>query len=191
MKGKGYIGYFGLEDWWIYEFTEEERLYMDEKYDRDDWESHQLTQADISYVSIPVTTWLNGLLSFFRRKEDKSIAERIHKKIDELGEIQPIDKPGYYKGRHFTTWVDDVKELKRSGNIDQAEILLVELVKATEAEVGGVAPWYYEELAKIYRNQKTYDKEIEILERFANQRHSPGKKTTRLLERLNKAKYYQ
>ena len=38
----------------------------------------------------------------------------------------------------------------------------------------GVAPWYYEQLAIIYRKRKDYLKEIEVLERFAKQKHAPG-----------------
>ena len=51
------------------------------------------------------------------------------------------------------------------------EKLLFALIKTLEdesiVENFGVAPWYYEELAKIYRKQKEYAREIAILERFA------------------------
>jgi len=40
--------------------------------------------------------------------------------------------PGYYNGRHFTTYVSDVNNLKKSGKVEEAERLLLELVKATE-----------------------------------------------------------
>jgi hypothetical protein len=113
------------------------------------------------------------------------------KKIDKL-EKHPIHRPGYYNGRHFTTYVTDVKRLKKAGKLNELEKLLLELIAATEAESAtegwGVAPWYYEELAKIYRKKKEYSKEVNILERFAKQRHAPGVKPPRLLERLNKAK---
>lgn len=67
-----------------------------------------------------------------------------------------------------------------------------ELIKAVEAESRaekwGVAPWYYEQLAIIYRKRKDYLKEIEVLERFAKQKHAPGASTPKLLERLEKAR---
>jgi len=82
--------------------------------------------------------------------------------------------------------------LKKKGAIEEAENLLIELVNATEAEANagnsGVAPWYYEELAKIYRKCKDYKREVAILERYANQKHAPGEKPAQLLERLVKAK---
>jgi hypothetical protein len=63
---------------------------------------------------------------------------------------------------------------------------------ATEAESIkekiGVAPWYYGELAILYRKHKEYPKEVAILERFAKQKHSPGVMPAKLLERLEKAK---
>ncbi len=72
------------------------------------------------------------------------------------------------------------------------ENLLLELVKATEAESAvngmGVAPAYYSELAILYRKQKEYSKEISILERFAKQKHARGVMPAKLLERLEKAK---
>jgi hypothetical protein len=102
-------------------------------------------------------------------------------------------KPGYYNGRHYTTYVSEVKNLKKSGKLEEVEKLLLELIAATEAESVaegfGVAPWYYEELAKVYRKQKEYAKEVAILERFAAQKHAPGAKPPRLLERLEKARH--
>ena len=82
-------------------------------------------------------------------------------------------KPGYYNGKHYITYIEEVENLKRNGNLEEAERLLLELVKATEEENKkekmGVAPWYYEQLAIIYRKQKYYDKEIAILEQCAKQ----------------------
>ena len=43
-------------------------------------------------------------------------------------------RPGYYKGRHFTGYVDEVRSLKRAGRLEEAARLLLKLIKATEAE---------------------------------------------------------
>ena len=103
-----------------------------------------------------------------------------------------MSKPGRYRGRHFTTYIDEVKELRRRERIDEAERLSLKLVMATEDESAiekiGVAPWYYEELAKIYRKRNDYSKEISILERFAAQQHAPGVTPPKLLERLERAR---
>ena len=100
--------------------------------------------------------------------------------------------PGFVRGRHFTEYVEDVKELRRSGREDEAESLLFDLVEASEAEAFsedlGVAPWYYEQLAVLYRSRGDGVGEVAILERFAQQRHAPGVKPPRLLERLEDAR---
>ena len=102
------------------------------------------------------------------------------------------DKSGFYKGKHFTTYVENVKRLIRENKLDAAENLLLELVNATENEANhdglGVAPWYYEKLAIIYRKKRDIDAEIGILERFAGQKHGPGVKPPKLLARLEKLK---
>jgi hypothetical protein len=51
-------------------------------------------------------------------------------------------RPGYYLGRNYTTYFEEVKALKRSGDDQAAERLLLALVDATEAEsraTGGVS----------------------------------------------------
>jgi hypothetical protein len=100
-------------------------------------------------------------------------------------------KEGYVNGKHFTEYVETVKQLKRAGKLDEAEALLLKLVDATEAEstkgVGGVAPWYYEQLAIIYRKQNKVESEISILNRYENQEKAPGVKPGILSARLLKA----
>ncbi|MEJ5240072.1 MAG: hypothetical protein WHS87_02630 [Anaerolineales bacterium] len=190
-KVEGLIAYYRLTDWWFSSFTEAERRSIDERYQPMGMPPHTLTRGQHT-SSLPVTEFLNSLATWFRSRQDSSISERIYNKIAELGRENPIAGPGYYNGRHFTTYVNEVESLKRQGKIEEAEKLLLELVAATEAEDKvdnrGVAPWYYEELAKIYRKQKEYAKEVSILERFAAQRHSPGATPPKLKERLVKAR---
>lgn len=108
---------------------------------------------------------------------------------------QPTRSPGqagYVDGRHFTEYVETVKSLKREGQYDAALHLLKRLIAATEAESGrsgmGVAPWYYEEAAKIYRRRKEYEQEVSVLERYMGKVHAPGASKPRLMERLEKAR---
>jgi hypothetical protein len=103
-----------------------------------------------------------------------------------------MSNPGFYNGRHFTTYVDQVKQLKKDNQLEKAELLLIYLVGATESEdrvdKRGVAPWYYEQLALICRKNKDLVKEHEILERFESQRHAPGRKPEILIARLAKVR---
>ena len=104
----------------------------------------------------------------------------------------PRSGPGTVRGRHFTEYVETVKDLRRLGDEEAAEHLLLELVDATEAEAragsSGVAPWYYEQLAILYRKRGSREKEVAILERYAVQQHAPGASPPKLLARLEKAK---
>lgn len=106
--------------------------------------------------------------------------------------LHMTDKPGYYQGHQFTAYSENVKALKQMGDDAALEHLLLALIHATEAESRsdglGVAPWYYEELAKLYHTHKDYARELGALERFANQRHAPGATPPRLLERLEKVR---
>jgi len=188
---RGFIAFYNLTDWWLTTFTDNEQSYIDNHYQPMGEQMHILTSGEWETTK-PASQFLNELASWFRDNKDSLIAERIHIKVNSLGEEQPIHNPGYHKGRHFTTYVSDVKKLKKDGKLTEAEKLLLELISATESESAsdgnGVAPWYYEELAKIYRKQRVYSKEVVILERFARQKHAPGAKPAQLLERLKKAK---
>ena len=80
----------------------------------------------------------------------------------------------------------------RDGHDGAAMTLLYELVDATEAEAQeagwGVAPWYYERLAILYRRNDRLDDEIAILERYAAQRKAPGAMPAKMAERLLRAR---
>jgi len=88
--------------------------------------------------------------------------------------------------------LENLPSLKRAGRNEEAITILLQEIKAQEKEhqihQWGVAPYYYHELAILYRKQKEYSKEVSILERFAKQKHAPGVMPAKLLERLSKAK---
>jgi len=104
-----------------------------------------------------------------------------------------LRKPGFVRGRHYTEYVSEVESLKREGRLKDAEKLLLELIDAVEEEArargpGGwaIAPWYYQQLAIIYRKQKNYAAEIDILKRYVE---LTGLTEGRLADRLKKAEY--
>jgi type I site-specific restriction-modification system R (restriction) subunit len=98
------------------------------------------------------------------------------------------------KGKHFSDYVDRVEQLVQEKKYSEAIELLLILVDKTEKEAKkagkgyGVAPWFYEQLAIIYRKEKRYEDEVEILERFEKQPKSPGSLPKMLAERLREAK---
>jgi hypothetical protein len=71
-----------------------------------------------------------------------------------------------------------VKNLKAENRVEEAVELLLVLIGETEAEAKahgagwGVAPWYYEQLAILYRKEKRHNDEVQILERMnASRKH--------------------
>jgi hypothetical protein len=193
-KVDGLLGYYGLADWWLTTFTPAEREHIEATYQPMGMRpgSHPLTQGKRA-SSQTATDFLSGLASWFRKADDASIAVRIRAKMDELALTHPVTDPGYYGGRHNSTYGDDVTALKRSGDSVTLEQLLLGLVDATEAESRakgsgwGVTPGWYQELAVLYRGRKDYVAEVAILERFKQQPHAPGVLPPRLLERLETA----
>jgi len=85
--------------------------------------------------------------------------------------------------------VSRVKALKREKRLDEAEQLLLSECDRQEADSAakgwGVAPWYYEQLAIIYRQSKRFDDELAILERYDRQLKAPGAKPAQLKARLD------
>ena len=99
---------------------------------------------------------------------------------------------GSVDGKHFTSYVEQVKQLKREKKHEEAMELLLKLIAATESQSNvdgfGAAPGYYEQLAIIYRKEKRYADEVAILERFEAQLKGPGATPKVLAERLVKAR---
>ncbi len=100
-----------------------------------------------------------------------------------------MSKPSFVAGGHYSAYVE-VRHLKRMNDLDGAKELLLRLVDATEAEAAaegegcGVDPWYYEQLAMIYRKKKQPADELAILERHERQPKAPGTVSERLAKRL-------
>lgn len=109
-------------------------------------------------------------------------------------ELTLVKKAGTLKGAHYTDYVESVKQLKREKRNAEAIALLLELVDATENESKqagpgwGVAPWYYEQLAILYRREGRCNDEVTILERYQAQPKAPGVGPAKLAERLLKAR---
>lgn len=123
---------------------------------------------------------------------ENGFVEILFQLLGPVGEKYHFKQTEKVKGKQFTDYVDRVKQLKEEKNYPEAIELLLKLVDETEKEAKkkglGVAPWYYEQLAVIYRKEKRYNEEVEILERFEKQPKSPGSLPKVLAERLIKAR---
>jgi DNA polymerase-3 subunit epsilon len=92
----------------------------------------------------------------------------------------------------IATLVETVRVAKRERRFDDACALLGEAVDREEqdsAKTGlGVAPWYYEQLAIVYRKLGLYDDELTVLERYDRQTKAPGMMPEQLKIRLEKVR---
>ena len=135
--------------------------------------------------------WIRKLLG----KEKRDVHSHASENTQSTGNEPPEEDKqsvGYVRGRHFVEHVDTIKQLERNGNEEEAIALLLECVEATECEANaegrGVAPWYYERLAIIYRKQNRIEKELQILEQYDAQPKARGMKPKKLAKRLEKVR---
>ena len=148
-------------------------------------------------------------MNWFKRLLGTSNNNNVTDPLDVFDKrIGDIKASGSVGDGHYTDSVEKVKQLKREGKNREAIEVLLRCVDATEAESMkansmpaldekfawlsegrtenglGVAPWYYEQIAIIYRKEKQYAKEVEILERYERQKKSPGVGPQKLADRL-------
>ena len=82
---------------------------------------------------------------------------------------------GALDGKHHSAYQQDVLNLKRSGDLEGAERLLLRLVEVVEREAKVCAKdwpipgWHYQQLAIIYKKLKRPDAERAIVERYVAQ----------------------
>jgi hypothetical protein len=157
---------FDLVEWWTTAFTSSEHERLEQVY-------APMTKLANDPLIIPYQSarqLLEGLAWTVRLPEDRQLADKV---LERVAHLTGAAEPGLYRGRHFTTYVNEVKAMIRDGRDEEAESTLLGLVVATEqqdrVEGCGVASWYYERLAAIYRGRRDYRSEVAILERYCEQ----------------------
>lgn len=194
---KGDIGFFGLQDWWLSEFTKEERDRIEEVYQPMGYEpgSKPLTQRDITSTSQTAAGLLQALAGWFNNPRDREIAKKIIKKSEELAPAG-----GNVLDRHFTlsekiviyyrereTTPDGLEKATQACR-DQIE-LAPEAIKAFLKEY----PWQalpahqgYRQLRIILEKQGKYDEAIKLCEQAKMQGWADD--WDKMIDTLNKKK---
>ena len=137
---------------------------------------------------------IKGSLFSYKRFYTTDFVEILFQLLGPKGKKYEYSPSKSGAGGHYTDYVERVKQLKSENRNEEAIKLLLKLVDETEKEAKsqgegwGVAPWYYEQLAILYRKEKQYDHEVEILERYERQPKAPGTGPEKLAERLMKAR---
>lgn len=109
---------------------------------------------------------------------------------DRLPASLEVDASGseYLDGKHYTAYVEEIKQLKRERRHDEALALLTRIIDAIEQESDATGrsapPWYYEQAAIVLRKEKDYHAEIAVLRRYEAMRKRHGSPPNSLTERL-------
>jgi hypothetical protein len=102
-----------------------------------------------------------------------------------------MPEPGFVDGRHYTEWVDSVRQLRRGGDDGAALKLLEKLMRATLQETAATglppAPWYFEQAAIIHRKAQDPAAEVAVLKRFLAGMPSGFEVPPQIPDRLRKA----
>lgn len=200
----GLISFFGLQQWWFTAFSPAEREYMTATYAPVGATSGCLSKGSVANSTLRLDVFLNSLASWFPGPQGIAIRKRIFDELATLTIADKHDKPGEYQGRDYTTYVEDIKQHARDGDLDQEEKELLGIIKTMERKARkpkivkmnfgpdmeyteSVAPWYYWRLAVLYRKKKDYAAEIAIIERHFSVPHTDGTRARQLRERLPKA----
>ena len=99
-------------------------------------------------------------------------------------------------GKHYTEMLGSITTLKRHNKNQEVIDILKETIKAIEREKKLskekyyiTAPYYYEQLAIMYRKEKQYQDEVNLIEHFI--KHTKNEQETtrgeKIKQRLNKA----
>ncbi len=103
---KGEIGYFGLQDWWLSAFTQEERDHIEDIFKPlgGGPDSKPLTEGDIDWTAQTAVGLLQALAGWYNNPRDREIAKKIISKADVLSRkvSQTNSSGGSVLDRHFT-----------------------------------------------------------------------------------------
>jgi tetratricopeptide (TPR) repeat protein len=187
---KGIIGSFGLENWWLSEFTDEQRMYIKEEYRPMGMSGDLLTSGDVLSPSqiedlfpsgltdeerrdMGIQTsvnFLSGLACWFSKENDRPIAYKILSKAEELSKTEGdvLDIHFLYQTKISVCYKDRNKQgfLEKAMDACNQQISIAE--KAAEAFLkqykDSPLPGHkgYEQLAIILEKQKKFDETIEL-----------------------------
>ena len=139
---RGQIGYYGLADWWLSAFDEDERTYIEGKHQPMGGRQNMLTKGNITHSTATVNSFLSGLSTWFRKTtKDRDIARRILTKAAEVA-----DPKKDVLGAHFTyqalieVWYRDRDEIPQA---------LDEAIKACQQQIE-IAPLAAKQFKKEY-----------------------------------------
>ena len=172
----GLVKYFGLTDWWLTVFSEEERKKIVSTFQPLGGAPDSLTVGDITYSSGTAEGLLSPLAGWFRNEQDRSIAFRIIEKAEELASRTDV------LGRHFLYQAkiqtyypfrnEDDFSLPRAIEACEQQIKMsLEAAKAFREKYRGELPAHigYQQLAIIREKQGDFESAINISQKASDE----------------------
>lgn len=82
----GDIAYFGLAEWWLYEFTDEERDLIRRTYTPMGMPDYQIDRGRVTASSQSAADFASGVAAWFNKENTRHIGYKFIRKADEYGE---------------------------------------------------------------------------------------------------------
>jgi hypothetical protein len=171
VKIGGEIEYFGLQNWWMNDLTDEERNTIISIYQPFGLNKNSLIEGKITYSSQTAIAFLTGLLTWFKKPEYQKISSKIIKKIESLSikSASVLDKHFFYHAKIGTFYRNrNTDESALSGAIEACKQQISISGKAKKAFLReyprSLLPSHtgYNQLCIILEKQKNYYEVIRL-----------------------------
>lgn len=179
QKIEGEIGYYGLEDWWLSDFTGSERSHIEEIYQPMGLEGKKpLTEGKINSSTMSVTMFLTTLAGWFKNPRDRQLANRITTKAEEMGSTHQDDVLGnhFLYSEMISIYYPQREEAGIMEKVIQACKKQIELAPAASSAFLKEYPNQplpshrgYEQLAIILDKQGNFEEAIKVCEQAKSQ----------------------
>lgn len=194
---RGSIGYFGLGDWWLSNFSETEREYIIKTFQPLGSSGESLIKGNISYTSETSIDLLSALAGWFDKKDDRTIAYRIIKKAEEMinESSNILDIHFLYQSKietYYKNRDNDPNALEKAIEACKQQIEISPKAKAAFQKEYKDSPLPshvgFEQLAIIEEKRKNFETAIKISKKALEQGWDGDweKRIERCLKRLDK-----
>jgi hypothetical protein len=174
----GLISYYGLDDWWLTTFTEDERRRIIATFQPLGASSDDsITSGEVTYTSQSAPAFLSNLAGWFSKQPERSIARRLLAKAEQLAtpEAPILDRHFSYQAmiEHFYRDREEPGCLEREIEACRQQISVApQAAQAFKKEYkGSILPGHkgYQQLAIILEKQSRFQEVIDLCAQAAQQ----------------------
>ena len=170
QKVAGLIKYYGLSDWWLTSFTDQERKLIIRTYQPLGSDGNSLTKGEYLGTAPPPLSFLSNLASLFKKPETYQIAKRLLDKAEEyVSETKrAVDIHFHYQNKlqiYYRNRETEPDALEKAITACEQQISLSEKAARVMKEEGLPMHMGFQQLAIIREKQKDYEAVIRISER--------------------------